>query len=876
MPEGPPPSVPHLLVPWSPRTLTPRPPRPAVQAQRVVDRSSDRPGHSARLISGVEEAQAEAVTARSAVDPRDRADGFAIRVEAAPEHELKLDSLDKSGLTLMSVHEAHDERPQEAVVWVPVEAVPTLLRKIDQFTENTRSGTPKNAALVANIEQIEQATVESLWQEPEPLPDPDDVVWWELWLNPTLSAADPVETLRNLSRVHHWQMLPRTVGIGHFRVAQLRTSVRGLTQILRTNACPAEIRKPTFTEEFHSRELRDLHRDFVIDLVGRLRPAAPGAPVITLFDTGVDQEHPLLRPLLFGAHSVISGEGPDDNDPRGHGTRMTGLAAFGDLEGALSSRMPVHLDHHVESVKILPRRAPDTPRPFGEVTATAVATAETANPEQPQTRVFAMAVTAESGHGVNGTDGTATLWSAAVDALAVGTDVIVTHDRIDLLGPPEPDQSRLIVVSAGNVRDHRATDLVDANGTATYLDLCDTSRIEDPAQAWNALTVGAHTELDHVPTTDDFAGYRAVAAPGLLSPHSRTSLMFREAAALKPDIVMEGGNLLVDTDLTEVSGHDAISLTTTARSHLGQLLTTIDATSAATAQAARLAALAHARYPKLHAETVRGLLVHEAQWTDAMIDGVYNRNGRRKIGAGQLARTVLRRYGWGVPSQERVLSSTASAVTMIIQNSLKPFVREGRSVRLGELKLHELPWPREQLLDLDAEEVSLRVTLSYFIEPNPGRRGMLGQHTYASHRLRFALKGPFETMQEFEGRISQAAQAEDDARTSIRPFDADRNWLVGPTNRDRGCLHADIWRGTARELADCGVLAVYPAGGWWKYNNSSDRVGRSVTYGLMVSLTTPEVSADLYTPTAVQLGVPVPAELHTTTDTAIPLDARLF
>jgi len=60
-----------------------------------------------------------------------------------------------------------------------------------------------------------------------------------------------------------------------------------------------------------------------------------------------------------------------------------------------------------------------------------------------------MAVTAESGQGVNGTDGTATLWSASVDALAVGTDVAVTHDRIDLLGPPEPGQSRVIVVSAG-------------------------------------------------------------------------------------------------------------------------------------------------------------------------------------------------------------------------------------------------------------------------------------------------------------------------------------------------------------------------------------------------------------------------------------------
>ncbi|MFC8198720.1 S8 family peptidase [Streptomyces sp. NPDC057298] len=765
------------------------------------------------MTTELEDVQEAALSSREALEVRARSDGFAIRVEAALEHELKLDSLDKSGLTLMSVHEANENQPQEAVVWVPDGSVPTLLRKIDQFTQDTPSGKPKNNELIANIEHIEQATLASLWQERTPLPTSTTPVWWELWLEPALSTTDPVDTLRHLSAAHGWTMLPLTMSIGDYQVAQVRTTLQGISAILRTNACPSEIRKPTFVEEFHSHEMRELQREFAVDLAQRLHPAARDAPVITLLDTGVDQEHPLLRTVLVGAHSVMHRE--DGSDNAGHGTKMAGLAVFGDLDGLLSAAGPVQLDHHLESVKILPRTSPGIPRPFGEVTATAVATAETASPEQPRKRVFAMAVTVESGAGVNGTDGTATLWSAAVDALAAGTDITVTPDRIDLLGTPDPSLSRLLIISAGNVRDHHATQLIDPNGGATYLDLCDTSSIEDPAHAWNALTVGAHTELDHVPTTADFTGFRAVAAPGLLSPFSRTSVLFRDAAALKPDIVMEGGNLLVDADRKVVTGHETVSLTTTARSHLGQLFTTIDATSAATAQAARLAALACARYPNLRPETIRGLLVHEAQWTDAMIDGVYNGNGTRKIGAGQLARTVLRRYGWGVPSQERVLSSTASAVTMIVQGSLKPFTRsEDKQIRLGELKLHELPWPREQLLDLDATEVRLRVTLSYFIEPNPGRRGMLGQHTYASHRLRFTLKAPYETVEAFETRIAQAAQAEDDSRTSVRSFDADRNWLVGPTNRDRGCLHADIWRGTARELADCGVLAVYPAGGW--------------------------------------------------------------
>ncbi|TXS47010.1 hypothetical protein EAO77_32415 [Streptomyces sp. t39] len=99
---------------------------------------------------------------------------------------------------------------------------------------------------------------------------------------------------------------------------------------------------------------------------------------------------------------------------------------------------------------------------------------------------------------------------------------------------------------------------------------------------------------------------------------------------------------------------------------------------------------------------------------------------------------------------------------------------------------------------------------------------------------------------------------------------------MGPTNRDRGCLHADVWRGTARELADCGVLAVYPAGGWWKYNNSADRVGMPVSYALLVSLATPEVAADLYTPTAIQLGIPVQVENTNPASITVPIESRLF
>ncbi|MFF0136425.1 S8 family peptidase [Streptomyces sp. NPDC005227] len=804
------------------------------------------------------DAQASVASERQALPSEDRSQGFAIHVQADAGLELKLESLNNSGLSLLAVRPPGQGSPQEAVVWVPDGSVQKLAKKINDFTLDTPHGNPRNAQLVANMKHIERAVLANLWMEADPFPDPDEYRWWELWFDPRTAHGDQVQTLRHVAEAHSWVMAPRSVNIGDFRVAQVAATARDLAAVMATGACPAEIRQPSFVEALLG-DQRELQHGFVADLAERLRHPQPGAPTVCLLDTGIHQEHPLLRGALVNAHSEMASEGPEDR--RGHGTWMAGVSLFGNgLGNALESREPIVLVHGLESVKILSLSPVDPPRVFGEVTATAMSRVETSSGPPPLARVFAMAVTVPSTARHNGTDGRATLWSTTIDALAVGTDVEARADGVDLVGAPDPQTARLIIVSAGNVVDHPIPAMRGIDGTLSHLALCDTLRIEDPAHAWNVLTVGASTHLVDVPKHRDFAGYRPLATAGELSPFSRTSVAMPEATAIKPDIVLEGGNLLVDAQETHTALHDLVSVMTTGRPIADRVLTSINATSAATAQAARLAALAFAAYPQARPETVRGLLVHEAQWTENMTEGVYARTMRRKMTSGEFARKVLRRYGWGMPTEERVLSSAANAVTMMIQGTLVPFIRGKTSIRLGELNLHQLPWPREQLLELGTAPVQLRVTLSYFIEPNPGRKGVLGTHTYASHRLRFALKAPHQSLAHFENRVAIAAEAENDGITTVAAFESDKNWVVGSDNRNRGSLHADIWHGTATELADCGALAVYPAGGWWKYNNRADRVGTPVNYALLVSLATPEVTADLYTPTAVMLNVPITIE----------------
>lgn len=114
---------------------------------------------------------------------------------------------------------------------------------------------------------------------------------------------------------------------------------------------------------------------------------------------------------------------------------------------------------------------------------------------------------------------------------------------------------------------------------------------------------------------------------------------------------------------------------------------------------------------------------------------------------------------------------------------------------MREMHLHELPWPVKDLQKLGEIDVTMRVTLSYFIEPNPGERGWKYRHRYASHGLRFDVKTPEETVEDFHRRLNQQAwQEEDDeddddtqgyANVQATQSDA-KEWFFGPDIRSKG------------------------------------------------------------------------------------------
>jgi hypothetical protein len=108
------------------------------------------------------------------------------------------------------------------------------------------------------------------------------------------------------------------------------------------------------------------------------------------------------------------------------------------------------------------------------------------------------------------------------------------------------------------------------------------------------------------------------------------------------------------------------------------------------------------------------------------------------------------------------------------------------------------------------------------------------------------VKSPTETTEQFRQRINKAARAEEE--NLVRSSGDSDKWLLGPTLRNRGCLHSDVWKGPAVELAAKGQIAVYPVNGWWKELRRKKKHDSQTRYSLIVTIRTPDVDVDIYTP----------------------------
>lgn len=819
----------HIFLPGPDRTEGFTNPRRGGGQPRIPSR--DRAGHSAYLRGRLESAWREDEE-RCAVAHADR-HGVYIDFLSEPGFDLIIKSLEslRSGIRLLNVRRMEDDGGERtiATVYVPNAKRVHFLKKIRDYAEQvTQTGKPKNEKLVSSISDIRRSVLKSFWQDAREVLPGTEPSWVEVWLSS--DNDETVERFNDLLQGHQIDRLDGVVRFPERAVGVIFANRAQLEFLIESSDDIAEFRLAKEVATFFIEMENQEQAERVRELLGRTRFRFDHDIAVTILDSGVNNGHALLESVLADPdlHTVDPTWGTHDHG--GHGTLMAGTAAYGDLLAILNSSDRVTVTHRLESAKILPPPPEKNPKKlWGYMTAQGIHRAEIQASNRK--RIACLAVTSTDSRDL----GRPSSWSATIDELSSGY---------------EDGVHRLFIVAAGN------TD--DSDEFRVYPDSNTTNQVHDPGQSWNALTVGAFTEKVRI-TAPSLQSYTPIAPLGGLSPFSTTSTTWEARKwPIKPDVVFEGGNVAKGPNDSIIDAED-LKLLSTFHNPQMRHFAPFCATSAATAQAAWMAAVIQSRYPELWPETIRGLIIHTAEWTEMMRTQFLPPPPTQPSKAEYSK--MLRICGYGVPNLDRALYCASNFLTLVCQAELQPFAEQDGSRVTKDMHFYKLPWPLEVLRDLGEVIVKMRVTLSYFVEPGPGEVGWQDRYRYASHALRFAVNGPGENEREFISRINN--QARDDGEHHRTEGPGDR-WLIGENTRNVGSVHSDIWQGSAAELALSNLIGIYPAVGWWRERHHLGRVEKQSRYSLLVSIQTPPLNVDIYTPVAVKVGIAVPI--------AVPVD----
>jgi hypothetical protein len=696
-----------------------------------------------------------------------------------------------------------------------------FLTKVNEYiSENTRykgeeTQTPKNNKLISNIESIQLATLEAFWTEPSanPFPEENEVIWWEVWFRKKQGiepASEYDKIIYQLGLVNAQISDQELIFPEHF-IKLVKASPRQLSESLFLLDNLAELRKPKETADFFTNLNMLEKEDAVNDLQSRIEDHTnENSVVVCILDSGVQNQHPLLSNFI-PENNLFSYKpedwGTHDGWPRGgHGTGMAGLVLYGDLTTVMSETSNIQIFHQLESVKLINNRDPHNPELYGAVTIDAVSSPIISAPFRP--RIYCMAVTDKD----QAYYGRPSSWSASLDKITFG------NEEANL-------EQQLFFVSGGNVFIETPDEFPNKNS-------CES--VHDPAQAFNAITVGAYTEMDTI-DHEKFPDSELLANRGGMSPSNSTSIIWENEWAVKPDLVMEGGNLL--NQRGNIITPDSLQLLTTHKEYRTTLLQTFGDTSAATALASRFAAQLKNEYPDFWPETIRGLMIHSAEWTQTMLGG----KDIQEVESND-KRNLLRSFGYGVPNLKKALYSAQNSLTLIAEKEIIPYKKDG-SIKFNDIHYFELPWPVEVLQEyLSETDVKLNITLSYFIEPNPGSRKYSNKFSYQSHGLRFNVISPNEDAETFHKRVNKNTREEGESGFS------GEKWIIGSRHRDKGSIHRDFWIGSGADLSTRNQIAVYPVSGWYRMRNKLEKYDSSVRYSLIVTIEAPKIDVDIYTP----------------------------
>lgn len=461
------------------------------------------------------------------------------------------------------------------------------------------------------------------------------------------------------------------------------------------------------------------------------QPPPADAPSITIVDTGLTAAHPLLASAVgetIGVPPMLR-----DDDTNGHGTKVAGIAVYGDVRAQAEARL-FRPEIRLNSAKVVN----DAGR-FDDrlLVASQMRQALAHFHANRGCRVFNISLgdrrLVYAGSKVGP-------WAAALDELARELDVV-------------------IVVSAGNLEYAIPEGETVESHLFRYPDYLieAASRIVEPANAAIALTVGSIAHAAGVPPAD-YHGVAMQPVSGVDEPSPFTRCGPGVGGSMKPDLSDYGGNLMFDGVTRRVSDlWPETSLLTLNNRYLDNLFTTATGTSYSAPRVAFKAAQLLRRFPDASANLIRALLASSATIPPSAIERL------QPLGPDASSRVC----GLGIPDLVRAATSDDNRVILY----------SDATIALDQFLVYEVPIPEEFLVTRGRRHI--QVTLAFDPPVRHTRIDYLG--TRMSFRL---VRGAaLDEVVDFYRRRAKA-----DGPVPNRPARFDCKLKPGPNDRDSGTL----------------------------------------------------------------------------------------
>jgi len=545
------------------------------------------------------------------------------------------------------------------------------------------------------------------------------------------------------------------------------------------------------------------------------------APKVCVIDSGIQEYHPLLAKAIDSNYSkswVIreNDKTADLVSNGGHGTRVAGAIIYATNIPKKGKQNAVCW---LQNARILDGNCRLNDQLYPPLLLEDIVQIYY---QQTATRIFNHSITGD----VPCRTGNMSAWAETIDLLTWNNDIlfIVATGNISLNNDRKP--LRL------SIKTH-----LQANRNYPEYLLEKSSRIANPAQSFQALTVGS-VNYDYYKDSS----WIGMGKKDYPSAFSCSGLGIWES--IKPEVVEYGGDLVQDyNNLPNIkcSNSSPQLVRSTLNRNPAPLVDNDDfGTSYAAPKVTHIAAHLASEFPDESCLLYRALIVQSARWPEWTI----NVNDDEK-------EQIIRQIGYGIPNLERAINNTSNRITLITTGET--------TIKAKEAQIYQVKLPDSLISQGEEFEILVEITLSYKAQPRRTRRH---KRKYLSTWLDWECSKQGEDAENFKQRILKEYEADDEVDKGSDPFpwtlNKRKNWgKFKNVSRSNGTLQKDWAVVKSYNLKESFCIAVVGHEGW---NNDPDA---KVPYYLVVSFEALSTELPIYNTIAqAQIEVEVKQEIE--------------